>query len=319
MSLRSDYMKARKNAQARYRRLEKKGYSFEENPIPAIPKKITEGSIRRLNKLTARELREQAEGYYTKYGERYDPVEGYKLERRRTYERQRQAQRLAYRERVTREKVYSNMSGLVREKGETHKQFIARADRQIEEDFRYNYYDEPSDNYFEPVEEATPFDTKPDTEYDEYENWTVADFEREIENAYDSQEFYYAKELEWERDKRYQDAQDIAKPDYHNRFQDAIDIVNQFSPEIANKLRESFDYYMERKGGLLFDEGLTPAQLQAFENALAQLEDVKYLGNQNAMWSIYSRLDRAINSRHHTRAERNAFFARIQSGDFQYD
>lgn len=54
--LQIEYRKARRNLQARVRRLEKKGIMVE--PIPAIPKRITRGSINRLNKLTRKKLKE---------------------------------------------------------------------------------------------------------------------------------------------------------------------------------------------------------------------------------------------------------------------
>lgn len=55
--LQIEYKKARKNLQARVRRLEKKGIVVE--PIPAIPKRITPNSINRLNKLTRKKLKEK--------------------------------------------------------------------------------------------------------------------------------------------------------------------------------------------------------------------------------------------------------------------
>lgn len=54
--LQIEYRKARRNLQARVRRLEKKGIMVK--PIPAIPKRITRGSINRLNKLTRKKLKE---------------------------------------------------------------------------------------------------------------------------------------------------------------------------------------------------------------------------------------------------------------------
>lgn len=55
--LQIEYRKARRNLQARVRRLEKKGIVAE--PIPAIPKRITPNSINRLNKLTRKKLKEK--------------------------------------------------------------------------------------------------------------------------------------------------------------------------------------------------------------------------------------------------------------------
>lgn len=46
----SEYRKVRRNLQQQYRRMKKAGYEFEKSPVPAIPKKITQGSIRRIIK-----------------------------------------------------------------------------------------------------------------------------------------------------------------------------------------------------------------------------------------------------------------------------
>lgn len=55
-----EYMRARRNAQSRYNRLKKKGLTFNKNPIPSIPKNITNKSIERLNQLTTEELKSRA-------------------------------------------------------------------------------------------------------------------------------------------------------------------------------------------------------------------------------------------------------------------
>ena len=54
------YRKERKRIQSFIRRAEKRGYIFGENVLPTIPKKITQGSVRRLQKLTAKALYEKA-------------------------------------------------------------------------------------------------------------------------------------------------------------------------------------------------------------------------------------------------------------------
>lgn len=50
--LASLYKKERRRVQAYYSKYRRKNYSIPENAIPAIPKRITEGSIRRLQKMT---------------------------------------------------------------------------------------------------------------------------------------------------------------------------------------------------------------------------------------------------------------------------
>ena len=49
--LRQEYMRLRHNLQQNVRRMEKRGYSFDEDYVPSIPKRITEGSLRRLKSL----------------------------------------------------------------------------------------------------------------------------------------------------------------------------------------------------------------------------------------------------------------------------
>ena len=55
-----EYMRARRNAQSRYYRLKKKGLTFNKNPIPSIPKNITNKSIEKLNQLTTEKLNSRA-------------------------------------------------------------------------------------------------------------------------------------------------------------------------------------------------------------------------------------------------------------------
>ena len=55
-----EYMRARRNAQSRYYRLKKKGLTFNKNPIPSIPKNITNKSIENVNKLTTEKLKSRA-------------------------------------------------------------------------------------------------------------------------------------------------------------------------------------------------------------------------------------------------------------------
>lgn len=379
---RNEYKRARKNAQARYNRLLNKGYAFSENPIPSIPKKITEASIRRLNALTSRELRGKASwGVSIETGEIVTPLQAYNEQRRRTSLKQSNAQKAANETRQIREKIYSEESGLVRAKGETHKQFIERAEHQIEVDTINNYYYEDYDYYDYPVKEADKltkeefYDRQREIDRRHIENirkklleefgvivpldWSDIDvmqyyhymkgyggphpelpvnegfepvsstpFDKlsedeyaiEIENAYDSGEFEMARELENERDYYYpiEDA-NIASISYESRLLDAIDIVKQYSPEVGAKLEESFQYYMDRKDAVAFEQGLSKQQMEAFQKALAQVENVKYLPNEMALWTIYTKIDYAINSRHHSKAERVQFFGRIQSGDFQYE
>ena len=55
-----EYMRARRNAQSRYYSLKKKGLTFNKNPIPSIPKNITNKSIEKVNQLTTEKLKSRA-------------------------------------------------------------------------------------------------------------------------------------------------------------------------------------------------------------------------------------------------------------------
>lgn len=57
-SLVAEYRHERKMVLQRKRRLEKKGFIFPEGVIPAVPKKITAASVRRLKKLSPKKLQE---------------------------------------------------------------------------------------------------------------------------------------------------------------------------------------------------------------------------------------------------------------------
>lgn len=83
--LQVEYRKARRNLQARVRRLEKKGVMVE--PIPTIPKRITRGSINRLNKLTRKKLKE------TKVTTKFDVETGEILEEITRTKRKKKAEK----------------------------------------------------------------------------------------------------------------------------------------------------------------------------------------------------------------------------------
>ena len=68
MSLKKEYMKQRKRIQSYLSRYKKLGLEFD-NVLPKIPKKITEGSIRRLQKITPQKIQEKARFIDTETGE----------------------------------------------------------------------------------------------------------------------------------------------------------------------------------------------------------------------------------------------------------
>ena len=76
------YAKERNRVKSFVRRAEKRGYSFPESLIPAIPKRKTEASIRKLKKLTKDVLYSKAiYGGESTFGEIVSGKEGLKLER----------------------------------------------------------------------------------------------------------------------------------------------------------------------------------------------------------------------------------------------
>ena len=63
--LKKEYYKNRTRIQRFVRSAEKRGYTFEENVLPKIPKRITEGSVRRLEKITPDYLYRKSTYTYT--------------------------------------------------------------------------------------------------------------------------------------------------------------------------------------------------------------------------------------------------------------
>lgn len=84
------YDRERNRIKRRVKALQERGYIFEKDPIPARPKKVTQASVRRLEKITPDVLYKKAQ-YVIDYetGELISGVEGRKLERQ---EAQRKAQ-----------------------------------------------------------------------------------------------------------------------------------------------------------------------------------------------------------------------------------
>ena len=71
--IKREYKKQRSRIQRFLSSARKRGYLFEDNVLPSIPKKITEGSIRRLKKLTPKTLYEKA-NYLAEINEEGEPV-----------------------------------------------------------------------------------------------------------------------------------------------------------------------------------------------------------------------------------------------------
>lgn len=84
---RKEYNKQRKRIQNFLSRARKKGFIFEENVLPEIPKRVTKASVRRLAKLTPQELYKKAVYVSRETGEIETPEEHKKLVRKQAIEK----------------------------------------------------------------------------------------------------------------------------------------------------------------------------------------------------------------------------------------
>ena len=69
MSIKSLYRKERNRILSQIRKLKKQGFDTSGVKVPSIPKKVTEGSIRRLEKITTRSIQEKSTRVDTETGE----------------------------------------------------------------------------------------------------------------------------------------------------------------------------------------------------------------------------------------------------------
>lgn len=82
-----EYRKERKRVRDLVNRMKKRGYIDLDDVIPPIPKRITQGSIRRLKELTPRKLQEKARYVEPETGEVVSGRKGRLLERKRATEK----------------------------------------------------------------------------------------------------------------------------------------------------------------------------------------------------------------------------------------
>lgn len=82
-----EYRKERKRVRDLVNRMKKRGYIDLDDVIPPIPKRITQGSIRRLKELTPRKLQEKARYVVPETGEVVSGRKGRLLERKRATEK----------------------------------------------------------------------------------------------------------------------------------------------------------------------------------------------------------------------------------------
>ena len=81
------YKRERNRIQRQVNRMKKRGYIFEKNPLPSIPKKITAGSVRRLEQLTTKKLYEKAIYVDRNYGDVLSGTQGRARERKASAEK----------------------------------------------------------------------------------------------------------------------------------------------------------------------------------------------------------------------------------------
>lgn len=99
-NLKQEYMKTRRNLQNRMSYYRRKGYQVPDDYVPSIPKRITQGSIRNLQRLASR-LKDVIE-YVTEFGEilkgKYAKVAKQREKRKERAKRERQERRQKIRE-----------------------------------------------------------------------------------------------------------------------------------------------------------------------------------------------------------------------------
>lgn len=90
-----EYSKQRKRIQSFIRKHEKEGFYFEENILPAIPKKITKSSVSRLKKITPQKLYSKAVyAGEASYGEVVSSYKGRQLRKQEAKKKREKRQRL---------------------------------------------------------------------------------------------------------------------------------------------------------------------------------------------------------------------------------
>lgn len=88
------YTKERRRIQRQINRLSKRGYDVPENLLPPRPKRITEASVRRLQKITTLKIYERSRFIDFESGEILSGTEGRKLERQAAARRSAETHRI---------------------------------------------------------------------------------------------------------------------------------------------------------------------------------------------------------------------------------
>lgn len=116
-----EYSKQRKRIQSFIRKHEKEGFYFEENILPAIPKKITKASVSRLKKITPQKLYSKAVyAGEASYGEVVSSYKGRQLRKQEAKKKREKRQRLK------KQRIKTPHPKRIKDKVSTDKSFYTR-------------------------------------------------------------------------------------------------------------------------------------------------------------------------------------------------
>lgn len=116
-----EYSKQRKRIQSFIRKHEKEGFYFEENILPAVPKKITKASVSRLQKITPQKLYSKAVyAGEASYGEVVSSYKGRQLRRQEAKKKREKRQRLK------KQRIKTPRPSHIKENVSTDKSFYTR-------------------------------------------------------------------------------------------------------------------------------------------------------------------------------------------------
>ena len=116
-----EYSKQRKRIQSFIRKHEKEGFYFEENILPAVPKKITKASVTRLKKITPQKLYSKAVyAGEASYGEVVSSYKGRQLRKQEAKKKREKRQRLK------KQRIKTPHPKRIKDKVSTDKSFYTR-------------------------------------------------------------------------------------------------------------------------------------------------------------------------------------------------
>lgn len=116
-----EYSRQRKRIQSFIRKHEKEGFYFEENILPAVPKKITKASVSRLKKITPQKLYSKAVyAGEASYGEVVSSYKGRQLRKQEAKKKREKRQRLK------KQRIKTPHPKRIKDKVSTDKSFYTR-------------------------------------------------------------------------------------------------------------------------------------------------------------------------------------------------